>query len=160
MSTVRALVARARRRLGPSDRGASAVEMAVLMPVFMVVILLLVQAGLYYHARNVADAVATAAARQVRSYPGEAGVVVREVPADGAIQARATTEAHNAWVALDNGNAMSAPEVTEANVDGLEQLTLVVRGNARNLLPGLFPQLHVQGRAGGPIEVFKDQGEN
>jgi Flp pilus assembly protein TadG len=149
-----------RRRLGRSDRGASAVEMAVLMPVFMFLILVLVQAGLYYHARNVADAVAQSAARQVRSYPGEAGTVVRDVPGNGEIKSRAVEEAQNAWVALDNGNALGQPTVTEADVNGVEQLTLVVRGNARNLLPGLFPQLQVEARAGGPIEVFKDQGDN
>lgn len=140
------------------DRGVSVVEMAILMPVFLVLIFLLVQAGLYYHARNIADAVAQTAAREVRTYPGEEGQLVRDIPPAGEIAARANQASQAAWEALDNGNLMSAPVVETAEVDGLNQLTLVVRGNARNLLPGLFPSLEVVGRAGGPIEVFKDQG--
>jgi Flp pilus assembly protein TadG len=49
-----------------SDRGASAVELAVLAPAFLMVIMLIIQFGLWFEARQVALAAAQAGARVAR----------------------------------------------------------------------------------------------
>lgn len=49
-----------------SDRGASAVELAVLAPAFLMVIMLIIQFGLWFNARQIALASAQAGARVAR----------------------------------------------------------------------------------------------
>ncbi|MEU8269880.1 TadE family protein, partial [Sphaerisporangium sp. NPDC049002] len=49
------------------DRGATVVELALLMPVLLIVILLVVQSALWFHGRQVADAAAREGARVARA---------------------------------------------------------------------------------------------
>jgi Flp pilus assembly protein TadG len=48
------------------ERGATVVELAIIMPVVLVVILLIVQSALWFHGRQVADAAAREGARLAR----------------------------------------------------------------------------------------------
>jgi Flp pilus assembly protein TadG len=57
---------RALRALARSDRGASAIELAVLAPAFLGVVMLIIQFGLWFDARQVALAAAQAGARVAR----------------------------------------------------------------------------------------------
>jgi len=61
-----AVVCRAVRRRLRSDRGSSAVELAVLAPAFLGVIMLIIQFGLWFNARQIALASAQAGARVAR----------------------------------------------------------------------------------------------
>lgn len=54
------------RAIGRSDRGSTAVELAVLAPAFLMVIMLIIQFGLWFDARQVALASAQAGARVAR----------------------------------------------------------------------------------------------
>lgn len=62
---------RAVRALARSDRGSSAVELAVLAPAFLGVIMLIIQFGLWFNAREVALAAAQAGARVAREEAGD-----------------------------------------------------------------------------------------
>ncbi len=56
-----------RRREAGGDRGATVIELALLMPVVLVVVLLIVQMALWFHGRQVADAAAREGARIARA---------------------------------------------------------------------------------------------
>lgn len=65
------------RRRARDDRGSSTIEYAILFPVLLLVIMVGVQAGLFYHARSIAHAAAeegarTAAAQTATAAMGEA----------------------------------------------------------------------------------------
>jgi Flp pilus assembly protein TadG len=62
---------RAARALARSDRGSSAVELAFLAPAFLGVIMLIIQFGLWFNAREVALASAQAGARVAREEAGD-----------------------------------------------------------------------------------------
>jgi Flp pilus assembly protein TadG len=61
----------AARRLARSDRGSSAVELAFLAPAFLGVIMLIIQFGLWFNAREIALAAAQAGARVAREEAGD-----------------------------------------------------------------------------------------
>ncbi|MGH3251919.1 MAG: TadE/TadG family type IV pilus assembly protein [Trebonia sp.] len=62
---------RAARALARSDRGSSAVELAFLAPAFLGVIMLIIQFGLWFNAREVALASAQSGARVAREEAGD-----------------------------------------------------------------------------------------
>jgi len=69
--------AAARRRLSLRERlrgdgGSTTVEMAVLFPVLLVLLMTIVQAGMWWHARNLALAAAQAGAQVARTTTGTA----------------------------------------------------------------------------------------
>jgi Flp pilus assembly protein TadG len=151
-----------RSRLGSDrERGVSAVEFAVLMPVFLPLIFLLVQAGLYYHAVNVTNAVAQTTARVIRTYPGGAGQdPVTVLPSQGNLQSQAEGVSVETWQSLDANKTSSQPTVAVVVDPGTNQVTVTVHSNCVNLLPGILPTLPLTAQASGPIEIFKPQGTN
>ncbi|MEN3361484.1 MAG: hypothetical protein V7637_5466 [Mycobacteriales bacterium] len=150
------------RRLGSDrERGVSAIEFAMLMPVFLPLIFLLVQAGLYYHAVNVTHAVAQTTARVIRTYPGGAGQVVTRVPTADELQPQADRVAVETWEALDTNKTSSRPSTAvDVAVGTTNQLTVTVQSTCVNLLPGILPTLPITAQASGPIEIFKPQDTN
>ncbi|GII34727.1 TadE/TadG family type IV pilus assembly protein [Planotetraspora mira] len=72
-------------RRAASDRGASVVELALLMPIVLVAVLLIVQMTLWAHGRQVADAAAREGARIARAsgapsgWQGEAETKAEEI---------------------------------------------------------------------------------
>jgi hypothetical protein len=150
-----------RRFARDRDRGVSAVEFAMLMPVFLPLIFLLVQAGLYYHAVNVTNAVAQTTARVIRTYPGGVGQVVTRLPSGPELRPDAERVAVETWQALDANKTSSQPEVRDVDVQqGSNQLTLTIHSTCINLLPGILPTLDITAKASGPVEIFKPQGTN
>jgi hypothetical protein len=151
------------RRFGDDrERGVSAVEFAMLMPVFLPLIFLLVQAGLYYHAVNVTHAVAQTTARVIRTYPGGVGQApVTRVPTGGELEPRANEVAVATWEALDANKTSSQPTAqVVVDVGASNQLTVTIESKCINLLPGILPDLPLTAQASGPIEIFKPQDTN
>jgi Flp pilus assembly protein TadG len=151
-----------RPRTARSDRGSTALEFAVLSVAFLLLVFLVVQAALYYHARNVIKAEAEGIARAVRAYPATAtGALRDQVPPPGQVQALARTEAVKQWRILDNsGDTTSAPQV-EAEVVNFDQVRVTVSARPILILPGLFSSdLTITATAGGPFEVFKRSGDD
>ena len=135
-----------------TDRGASVVEFAILMPVILIFIFLLVQAGLYYHAVNVSQSVAQSTARELRAVAGSNAATPCEITDDP--QATAI----GIWQQLDPGKSAAQPDTTAEVNAGSCEVTVTVRSRSVNLLPGLFPRLDIVARASGPLEVFKQRG--
>ncbi|MBO3748296.1 pilus assembly protein [Streptosporangiaceae bacterium NEAU-GS5] len=133
---------RARRELG-RERGTTVVELALIMPVVLVVILLVVQFTLVFHGRQVADAAAREGARVARAagfdasgWQGEA-----EAKARGIVRSVGPKMLQNVTV-------------TAWQQDGERGVT--VSGSAVAavpLLPGMSFQ--ITSRFGGPIECFR-----
>jgi Flp pilus assembly protein TadG len=97
-----------------SDRGSSAVELAVLAPAFLMVIMLIIQFGLWFNARQVALAAAQAGARVARTEAGVSGANWR---------ADASATASNYFRSL---NTHLLGTVTATAVTGMRQGTPVV----------------------------------
>jgi Flp pilus assembly protein TadG len=163
-----------RRRLGNDrERGVSAVEFAVLMPVFLPLIFLLVQAGLYFHAVNVIQAVAQTTGRVIRTYPGSPGQAdptpgspgqadpTTVLPTQRQLQDQASRVAVETWQQLDANKTAEQPvAAVDLPLDGTNQVTVTITSRCVNLLPGILPTLPVTAKASGPIEIFKPQGTN
>lgn len=151
-----------RPRTARSDRGSTALEFAVLSVAFLLLVFLVVQAALYYHARNVIKAEAEGVARAVRAYPDQAAGALRDqVPQPAQVQQLAQAEAVKQWRILDNsGDTTSAPQV-QAEVVGFDQVRVTVSANPILIVPGLFSSdLTITATAGGPFEVFKRSGDD
>lgn len=136
MTTIKRPVARrvSTSRRGRSDRGASAIETAILIPVLLGLLFLIIQAGLFYHARNVASSAAQVAVQRASVLHGTA--------ADG--QAAAA-----GYVQDTAGGVLLSPTVT---VDrGATQVRAVVTGATPSLVPGVtLPD--VTATAAAPVE--------
>jgi hypothetical protein len=147
------------------ERGASAVEYAVLIPVFLVLAFMIIQAGIYYYARNVAQSAAEDAARSARATPGRPVDVnhpeLQVFPTDDQLQQRAEEGYHSTIGALDpNGSFFQHGTVAATGDVAAGQVTVDVRGDSVNLLPHFFPTMAIHARGGGPVEIFKRPGDN
>jgi len=141
------------------ERGVSAVEFAVLTPSLLILIFLLIQAGLYYPAVNVTQAVAQTTARVVRTYPGAPGQVATQLPSEGELTPEANRVAVQTWQELDANKTSQRPTVA-VDMDAFNQVTVTITSRSVNLLPGILPNLPITAKASGPIEIFKPQGTN
>jgi Flp pilus assembly protein TadG len=134
----------------------------VLSVAFLLIVFFVVQAALYYHARNVVKAEAEGVARAVRAYPATAaGAPRRNVPPLAEVRRLAQEEAMKQWRILDDGgNSTSAP-VVQADIVDYDQVRVTVSAKPILILPGLFRNdLQITATAGGPFEVFKQSGED
>jgi Flp pilus assembly protein TadG len=108
------------------------VTTAIVAGTLMVVLLIVVQFVLVFHARQVATAAAQDGLR--------AGQAANATPSDA-------SDAASAFAARDRTLSPEPPRVEKAG----GELTVVVSGTAPSLVPGL-PAPHVRGVAAGPIE--------
>ncbi len=129
-----------RRRQGTAGEvGATTTELAVLMPVLIVMLLAPVQVALWWHARQVADAAA------------EEAVDVAQVETSNEAQALAA-----AFGLLNQaGNLREASVVVVQR--GPDKVIVEVRGRAPQLVPGI--DWGATSRAAGPMERFVPEDE-
>lgn len=152
----------ARRRPDRGERGSTSLEFALLSLAFLLLVFLVVQAALYFHARNIIKAEAEGVARAVRAYPTTAQLEDR-VPTDAEVRALARTASLEQWERLDDsGDTTSEPRVVQATVDrGVDQVRITIEADPILILPGLFgSKLTISATAGGPFEVFKRSGDD
>ncbi|MEU8378350.1 TadE/TadG family type IV pilus assembly protein [Streptosporangium sp. NPDC048865] len=122
------------------ERGATVVELAIIMPVLLVVVLLIVQSALWFHGRQIADAAAREGARLARadteSWQQDA-------------ESRAQELIRTIGPKLLEGATVTAWE--EGDRRGVE-----VTASAVQVVP-LLPSttFTVTARFGGPIECFR-----
>lgn len=124
---------------GPaSEAGATTTELAVLMPVLIVMLLAPIQVGLWWNARHVADAAV------------EEAVDVAQV--------EASNEAEGRDAALEllaqAGNLGDASVVVRR---GIDDVVAEVRGRSPQVIP--FIDWGVTSRAAGPIERFVPEAQ-
>ena len=126
------------------DRGASAIELALIMPVVLALGLLIVQVALWFHGRQVADAAAREGARVARSAPFDAS----------GWESAATGKAKEVIAAI--GPQLLSNATAEAGVEGTDGRWVSVTGSAVQVIP-LLPQLTftITAKSGGPIECFR-----
>jgi len=109
--------------------------LAAVFPACLALVLLVVQAALLVHARNIAGAAAQEGLRTARLYDGTA--------ATGEDRARG-------FLAQTGGDLLTATTVTVSRGD--QRVRVQVAGRALSLLPGVHPR--VGAVAAGPVERF------
>jgi len=123
------------------DRGDTSVQMAIIFPFVLLATVAVIQASMWYYARQVALTAAREGLTAARSYQSS--------PADGAAQARAV-------LGRTAGDSLSGYSVT-AGSDG-QRVRVQVTGTALSMIPGVSG-LHVSQSASGPVERWTVPGE-
>jgi Flp pilus assembly protein TadG len=118
-----------------SEAGAATTEFVIIVPALVLLIMLVIQFALYYHAANVATAAAQDSVRAARIETGSAG----------AGQARAHELLSHA-----GGSVFSSVSVQTSR--GGRSAHAEVDGTVVSVIPGL--DLHVTRSADGPVEQF------
>ncbi|WP_245852737.1 TadE/TadG family type IV pilus assembly protein [Blastococcus aggregatus] len=122
-----------RRRLS-GERGAASVELAVTFPVVLLLVMTLIQAALWFHARSIALGAAQEGAREGRVQP--ASIVRAESAAAGFLEQTAS-------------DLLTDRTVTVA--DSPTSIEVTVTGTSLSLFPGLSGWSVTQS-AIGPVE--------
>lgn len=134
------------RRRGPrGDRGASALELAIVAPGLLLLVFLSIQAGLFFYGRAVAQQAAREGVSTLR--------LAQTRAVDDAV--REDVQASVArYAATVGGETLLRPRVTTTyDVQGSGKVSVTVRGTVVSLVPGLA--LTVTQRAFGEIERFE-----
>ena len=121
------------------ERGSFTISLAILAVPFFLLVLLIVQAGVYTHARQVATAAAQEGLRAARNLDGSGGA--------GQAQAGQLL-AQTAGTTLRNTSVSARRHADWASVD--------VHGQVVSLVPGLT--LTVDAHAEGPVERYTVEG--
>ncbi|MFC7546440.1 TadE/TadG family type IV pilus assembly protein [Plantactinospora sp. GCM10030261] len=122
--------------MGSVDRGATPVELAILLPTILILLIVSIQAASYFLARTLAFNAAQLAVNSARPYTGS--------KADGEESAHAFISAAPGW--------LTGAEVSVERTD--TEATAVVTGQVLSLLPGI--EITVQQTAHGPVERFTE----
>jgi len=130
---------RVRRR---NEAGASAVEMAIVAPSFLLFIFAIIEVALWMHARDVALAAAREGVAQLRT--------VNPEDAPSAWQSAVEATAVDSAVRLGDVQSPSAQSTYD---EGSARVTVTVTGDVIDLIPGWH--LTVAGSASGLIEDFQ-----
>lgn len=120
------------------DAGMTTTQVAILMPALLFWIMLVVQYGLWYHAKQAADAAATEAVDAAQTPAGTA--TAGEDAAHSFLRAVGNLTAVDVYVDRD-----------------LDRVVAEVRGRAPQLVPGFA--WSVTGRAEAPVERFVPENE-
>ena len=137
MSTVTARLREAMRR----DDGSVSLELSILFPVLLLVVVALLQYGLWFHARTLAQAAAAEGVATARSYGATLDA--------GRDRAQVFLADHADDLVLD-------PVVT-ASAASAGHVEVQVRGHSLSLLPFVAGPVVVQS-AQGPVERFTTEG--
>lgn len=117
------------------DAGVASTEVAVLMPAIIVVIMMVFQVGMFWHAKQSADVAAEEAV--------EAAQVATATETDGYDGA--------ATILSQAGNLRNA-EITINRDDAAGTVTVIITGNAPSIIP--FGSWGITAQAQGTIERF------
>ncbi|MFJ8793604.1 TadE/TadG family type IV pilus assembly protein [Streptomyces sp. NPDC102462] len=123
------------------DRGDTSIQMAIIFPFVLLATLAVIQASMWYYARQIALTAAREGATAARAYQSS--------PAEGAAQAQAV-------LGRTAGDSLSGCSVT-ASSDG-QRVRVQVSGTALSMIPGLSG-LRVTQSASGPVERWTVPGE-
>ncbi|WP_283844536.1 TadE family protein [Streptomyces sp. RerS4] len=127
--------ARQGQRHGEGDRGEASLQMAIVFPFVILVTVAVVQASMWYFARNIALTAAREGVAAARVYQAPEGA--------GAARARET-------LGRIAGDSLTSPTVSTAGSSTTE-VRVTVTGTAPSLIPGLSG-LTVSQSAGAPRE--------
>ncbi|AYY12216.1 pilus assembly protein [Actinobacteria bacterium YIM 96077] len=120
-----------------SERGASALELAVYTPIMFFVIFVIIQFALHYHGNQVAHSAAREGSRILRVEPN----------------ALSEAEQHAAEYAAQLGGNHLTDVTVQAQRVGTDYVRVEVCGRAREIIKNITPR--VCQHAEGPIEEFQ-----
>ncbi|MGW6216467.1 TadE/TadG family type IV pilus assembly protein [Streptomyces sp. NPDC055109] len=123
------------------DRGDTSIQMAIVFPFVLLATIAVVQASMWFYARQIALTAAREGLTAARAY--------QSGPADG--RARAASV-----LGRSAGDSLVGYSVA-AGSDG-QRVRVQVSGTALSMIPGL-PGLHVSQSASGPVERWTVPGE-
>ncbi|HEY3545804.1 MAG TPA: TadE/TadG family type IV pilus assembly protein [Propionicimonas sp.] len=132
-----------RRGSGPRrDDGSASLELAILFPALLLVVVALVQYGLWFHARSLAEAAAAEGVNAARAH--------------GATLDAGRTRAET--FLTDHARDTLTNSTVTATTPSAGHVMVQVSGRALSLLP-FVPGLPVQTSAQGPVERFTTPGQ-
>lgn len=134
------------RRLGERDRGSSAVELAILAPLLIMMTMLIIQFAIWFDARHAALAAAQAGDRIAR----EEAATTQTWASDS------ETEADNYFHALDT-SVISLINTPVAQRTGDNQVAVTVTGKLNGVIP--IP-MTISVTVSGPVECFRTEVSN
>lgn len=123
------------------DDGSTSLELAILFPALLLVVVALLQYGLWFHARSLAQAAAAEGVAAARTYGATLDA--------GRARAESFLVDHADDLLLDSAVTASTPSPGHVAVE--------VRGRSLSLLP-LVPGPAIIQSAQGPVEQFTTQG--
>ncbi|MFD5425533.1 TadE/TadG family type IV pilus assembly protein [Streptomyces sp. NPDC127084] len=129
-----------RRRIRDGDRGDAAIQMAIIYPFVLLLTVAVIQASMWYYARQIALTAAREGVTAARSYQAS--------PADGAAQARDV-------LARTAGDSLAGASVSVSS-NG-QRVRVEVSGTAQSMIPGV-DGLRITQSASGPVERFTIPG--
>ncbi|MFF1400791.1 TadE/TadG family type IV pilus assembly protein [Streptomyces sp. NPDC058287] len=129
-----------RRRL-QDDRGDTSIQMAIVFPFVLLLTVAVVQASMWYYARQIALTAAREGLSAARTY--QAG------PAEGAARARDVLNR------IAGDSLMSSSVSTTGS--GAQRIRIEVSGTAQSMLPGV-PGLRITQSASGTVERWTKPG--
>jgi Flp pilus assembly protein TadG len=132
------------------DDGAASTEIVIIAPVFLFLILLIVQLGLYFHAINVASAAAQEGARDASLQTADRGAALAEGEATARDLVQSLAPELLAGVQIDG-----------ALVDGGDSVRMTVAGDVSQVvtIPGIDLAISVNESAETPVEEFRPAGD-
>ncbi|MER8009695.1 TadE family protein [Streptomyces sp. NPDC094149] len=122
------------------DRGDTAIQMAIIFPFVLLATVAVIQASMWYYARQIALTAAREGLTAARAYQSS--------PADGAVQARNV-------LGRTAGDSLSGYSVS-ASSNG-QRVQVQVSGTAMSMIPGISG-LQVTQSASGPVERWTVAG--
>jgi Flp pilus assembly protein TadG len=124
------------RRSG-RERGASALEMAILTPAMLLLIMAIIQAALWFHARQVALAAAQEGARVLRTESGTEALATRK--AEDMAEQIGGNVLENVTVTADRDGDIATVTVSGSAVEVVELLPLTVTATSRGPIERFVP---------------------
>ncbi|WP_328349147.1 pilus assembly protein [Streptomyces sp. NBC_00445] len=131
-----------RGRRWRDDRGDASIQMAIVFPFVLLATMAVIQASMWYYARQIALTAAREGATAARSY--------QATPADGAARARDV-------LGRVAGDSLLNPGVSTAGSTA-ERVRIQVTGTAQSMIPGVAG-LQVSQSASGAVERWTIPGE-
>ncbi|WP_328499646.1 pilus assembly protein [Streptomyces sp. NBC_00457] len=131
-----------RGRRWRDDRGDASIQMAIVFPFVLLATMAVIQASMWYYARQIALTAAREGATAARSY--------QATPADGAARARDV-------LGRVAGDSLINPGVSTAGSTA-ERVRIQVTGTAQSMIPGV-DGLQVSQSASGAVERWTTPGE-
>ncbi|WP_210581980.1 TadE family protein [Streptomyces sp. GESEQ-4] len=131
-----------RGRRWRDDRGDASIQMAIVFPFVLLATMAVIQASMWYYARQIALTAAREGATAARSY--------QATPADGAARARDV-------LGRVAGDSLLNPGVSTAGSTA-ERVRIQVTGTAQSMIPGVAG-LQVSQSASGAVERWTTPGE-
>ncbi|WP_181139879.1 TadE/TadG family type IV pilus assembly protein [Streptomyces sp. Ru71] len=130
-----------RGRRWADDRGDASIQMAIVYPFVLLATIAVIQASLWYYARQIALTAAREGVSAARAYQAS--------PADGAARAREV-------LGRTAGDSLRFASVSTGS-DG-ERVRIQVSGTAQSMIPGV-PGLSITQSASAPVERWTVPGE-